>query len=230
MQDTRDALNLKVDLYPPESSLIAEAHFKLSLALEFASVTPAVSGDSDANGDAGATKTAESEGQEAKVDEKMRAEAASEMEKAIASCQLRISKEESHLSTLPSDSAKHAEQTRSIADVKEMVADMQQRLIDLRNPAVALNGPTGPAGGPIGEAERGILGEMLGESKAEQKKRIGEAIAGANDLTGMVKRKKVKTETPEPSANGNGNGKRKVEDVEGLVVGGQGGKKVKFEE
>ena len=70
-QDTRDALTLKLDLYPPESSLIAEAHFKLSLALEFASVTTASSEEN---------KTDATESQPAQVDEKMRTEAASEMD------------------------------------------------------------------------------------------------------------------------------------------------------
>ena len=84
------------------------------------------------------------------------------------------------------DSLKHVKQ-----DVKEMVADMQQRLLDLRNPAVSLSG-LGPAGAP-GESEdplRGVLGSLLGESKADQAKRIQEATETANDLTGLVKHKK----------------------------------------
>lgn len=160
----------------------------------------------------------------------MRAEAASEMELAIKSCELRIAKEESHLSTLAPDSIKHAEQQRSIADVKEMVADMRQRLLDLKNPAVSLSGPTGPAGAPGVDDDpvRGILGEMLGESKAEQKKRIQEATEGANDLSRLVKRKKVKVEDGEKNVVV-GNGKRKVDEVE-ANGGDAGGKKVKFEE
>lgn len=243
IKDTRDALALKLELYPLESSLVAEAHFKLSLALEFASVTSTSEGESE--GDSA------TEGKVAQVDEKMRAEAAAEMEKAIASCQLRISKETALLSTLqasanPSDKAKATDQQKSIADVQEMVTDMQARLLDLRNPAVSLSAPTGPAGAPGGDdAVRGILGDLLGESKAEQAKRIEEATKGAKEISGLVRRKKVKVED---GANGDGvvqgvesgvaegKGKRKLASVEdgdekddgAAPAASGGGKKVKF--
>ena len=218
INDTRDGLKLKVELYPEESSLIAEAHFKLSLALEFASVT-STSEDGD------------EENKEAQVDEKMRAEAAAEMELAIASCNARIAKEEVMLAKL-TDTTKQAEQKKSIADVKEMVADMKQRLVDLKNPAVSLSGIQGPAGAPgqDGDPLRGVLGAILGESKEEQQKRISEATQNANDLTGLVKhKKKPRPEESPPVVEGKG--KRKAEDVDG---GGESaatngnGKKVKF--
>lgn len=216
INDTRDGLRLKMQLYPEESSLIAEAHFKLSLALEFASVT---STSDDGN----------EENKVAQVDEKMRAEAASEMELAIASCNARTTKEEAALSAL-TDATKHAEQKKSIADVKEMVVDMKQRLLDLRNPAVSLSGIQGPAGAPgqDGDPLRGVLGAMLGESKAEQQKRIAEATQGANDLSGLVKhKKKPKVEESVPAVEGKG--KRKIDDVDGTAPATNGnGKKVKF--
>jgi HAT1-interacting factor 1 len=222
IKDTRAALILKTELYPEESSLVAEAHFKLSLALEFASVTSTAE-----EGDEGKTT--------AQVDENLRKEAAAAMELAIQSCNARIAKETALLPGLESDPTKKAEQERSIADVKEMVADMQQRLVDLKNPAVSLSGVNatgvGPAGAPDGtDPLRGILGSMLGESKAEQKKRIDEATAGANDLSGMVKRKKVKKED-EASVVEEGKGKRKVDEMDGAAVASNGaGKKVKFAE
>ena len=40
----------------------------------------------------------------------------------------------------------------------------------------------------------GILGSMLGESPAAQRARIEEASKGANDLTGLVKKKKSAAE------------------------------------
>lgn len=182
ISDTRDSLALKLELYPQESSLIAEAHFKLSLALEFASVTST-------------NETEDGEKSVAQVDENMRKEAAAEMEKAIASCKLRISKEEAALSAV-TDEAKIEDRSRSITDVKEMVADMEQRLVDLRNPAVSLSG----AGAADAEdVMGGVLGAMLGQSKEGWEKKLKEVTEGANDLTGLVKK---------------GKGKRKVEFAE----------------
>ena len=210
--DTREGLTLKLELYPEHSSLVAEAHFKLSLALEFASVTSA-------------SDDGESEDQVAQVDEKMRAEAANEMELAIASCNARIAKEEAALAALADGKEQH-ERERSIADVKEMVADMKQRLVDLRSPAVSLSGIQGPAGAPgqDGDPLKGVLGAMLGESKAEQAKRIEEATKGANDLSGLVKHRK-KPKPVDEAVLVEGKGKRKVED-DGSTNGS--GKKVKF--
>lgn len=111
----RAALDLKTKLYPLESSLLAEAHFKLALAMEFASVT---------------TNEEAAEGEDAKkeqtVDEALRKEAALHMESAIESCRLRIKKEQSTISTLPTDKAEAKK--REIKDVQEMISDMQQRV------------------------------------------------------------------------------------------------------
>ena len=225
INDTRDALALKLDLYPEESSLIAEAHFKLSLALEFASVT-------STNEDSTAAEEGDSsENKPAQVDETLRAEAATSMEAAIASCNARITKEETLLPTLTSPE-KQREQEKSIADVKEMVADMSQRLLDLRNPAVNLSGITGPAGAPDGsDPLRGVLGAMLGESKVQQQERIKEATEKANDLSGLVKhRKKPKAAEGEGMVM-EGKGKRKADDEAVVREGANGngnGKKVKF--
>lgn len=122
--DLRATLDLKKGLFPEESSLIAEAHYKLSLALEFSSVTEQKSEDGAKD-----TKT------EAHVDEAMREEAAKEMEAAIASCRLRISKEEENLRreentnrVASEGSQKRSTTEQDINDVKDMVADMEQRV------------------------------------------------------------------------------------------------------
>lgn len=210
ISDTRSALLLKLELYPQDDSLVAEAHFKLSLALEFASVT---------------STSGEAEAEVAQVDEALRGEAADEMEKAIASCKLRVMREVEALPAL--DSAEQEDRKRVIADVKEMVGDMEQRLIDLRNPAVSLNGVTGPAGAPDGsDPLRGVLGQILGESRGEQHKRLAEATEKANDLTGMVKRKKPKTDGSGSVAESKG--KRKAEVVE--EGSGMKGKKSKVKD
>jgi HAT1-interacting factor 1 len=226
INDTRDALNLKLELCPEESSLVAEAHFKLSLALEFASVT----------------STADDENSETKVgqvDENLRREAAAEMEKAIASSKLRIAKEEALIAT--DDASKAEERKKAIADVKEIVTDMQQRLVDLRNPATSLSGlqGSGVAGAPDGtDPLRGVLGAMLGESQGEREKRLKEATAGANDLSGLVKHKKKGKETANGASasasagEGSANGKRKAEE-DGEEAGSKAngnGKKVRIEE
>jgi HAT1-interacting factor 1 len=118
--DLKSALELKKVLFPQESSILAEAHYKLSLALEFSSVTQ--------------LKTADGEvapGTEAQIDYAMREEAALEMEAAIASCELRIQKEEAKLrdgSQTNGDAGKSKVTKADIDDVKEMVKEMEQRV------------------------------------------------------------------------------------------------------
>ena len=124
VDDLRASLNLKKELFRPESSLIAEAHYKLSLALEFSSVKQ----QSDEH-------EAPERGQLAQIDKAMREEAATEMEAAIASCRLRISKEEaklrSELNTSETSSSKPKPTSvtqQEIDDVRDMVNDMEQRV------------------------------------------------------------------------------------------------------
>jgi len=167
----RSALELKQKLYPLESSLLAEAHFKLALAMEFASVTTT----NEEAVEQGASK-------EETVDEDLRKEAATHLESAIESCRLRIKKENSSLATLAAD--KQEAKKKEIKDVKEMIEEMEQRLTDLRTPVSAASGAENPL--------RGILGGMLGETPADQKTRLAEATANANDLSGLIKKKKAK--------------------------------------
>ncbi len=134
--DSRAALALKQALHPPESSLVAEAHFKLSLALEFASVTTTADADEgdeaeaagNQNGQGGkGKKEAKSEGEQ-HVDEEMRAEAARQMEAAIESCRLRVRMEEAEADAMQADSPDAIAKRRSIQDVKEMIEEMEQRV------------------------------------------------------------------------------------------------------
>lgn len=118
--DLKSALELKKVLFSQDSSLIAEAHYKLSLALEFSSVQQ----PRNEKGEVVA-------GKEAIVDEAMREEAVREMEAAIASCRIRIQKEEANLlngSTANGDAKKTKVTKEEIDDVKEMVKDMEQRV------------------------------------------------------------------------------------------------------
>ncbi|KAL8729412.1 MAG: hypothetical protein Q9166_004742 [cf. Caloplaca sp. 2 TL-2023] len=213
--DLRAALDLKKALFPEQSSLIAEAHYKLSLALEFTSVTQPKTEDGTAD-----------IGDEAFVDEAVREESAKEMEAAIASCKLRISKEEDHLHAKEgasevaiADASKQNIRQQDIDDVKDMVADMEQRLIELRQPPVSINNPSKSGDGdgitPLG----GILASILGESPAAQRVRLDEAAKGAKDLSELVKRKPttnaVPTTTEEDTTQTND--KRKVEFVDEVV-------------
>ncbi|KAL9030644.1 MAG: hypothetical protein Q9196_001254 [Gyalolechia fulgens] len=243
VDDLRAALDLKLELFPEESSLIAEAHYKLSLALEFSSVTQQKTEDG----------TAETR-QEAHIDEAMRAESATEMEAAIASCKLRISKEQANLYTIGATNGgtnrslrKGIVTQQDINDVKDMVADMEQRvsllslprsakihssdmreqLIELRQSPVSINGALASGNADRAEQLGGILGSILGESPAAQREKLDEASIGAKDLSNLVKRKKLTPSVvPELTDEDNlkSNGKRKVEFVEVVVEVGTGKK------
>jgi HAT1-interacting factor 1 len=120
VEDLKAALELKMTLFPRQSSLIAEAHYKLSLALEFSSLTEQTGlGEEDEGG------------AHAKIDRGMRLAAAREMEAAIGSCKLRMKEEEAKLEAASSsndDSVKPGAIRRNIEDVKEIVNDMEQRV------------------------------------------------------------------------------------------------------
>lgn len=222
--DLKSALELKKGLFPQESSLIAETHFKLSLALEFSSVTQQKNENGEVDSD-----------NDAHVDESMREEAALEMEAAIASCRLRIKKEEAGLLDPPEangDSGKRKVTKVDVADVKEMIKEMEQRLVELRQPPVSISDPTGMGTIDGSNPLSGILGSILGESPAAQKARLEEASKGAKDLTNLIKRKKpAEGEASKDSESHDiqTNGKRKV-GFRGEVEEVGTGKKAKISE
>lgn len=231
IEDGRTSLKYKLELYPEDSEIIAEAHYKLSLALEFASVTT--------TGETGETSKREA------MDQGLRDEAAKQMELAIKSFRLKMQNKEVELATMASPEDNELAR-RSIAEMKELIGDMEQRvshlilcidgraelstwicaditpaqLVDLRNDPIDTKGLVGADANPLG----GILGAVLGESSAEAQARIDEASKKANDLTGLVRKKKAKPESqaetaPAADAGAAGstagaetNGKRKAED------------------
>ncbi|GAB7323058.1 hypothetical protein MBLNU13_g05575t1 [Cladosporium sp. NU13] len=193
--DAQAALKYKLQLFPQESGMVAEAHYKLAIALDFAAL-PAPPSEEEESAEAKKGEPKE----EPKINEEMRAQAATEMEKAIASCQLRIQKDTG------------AGKTAAIADIKSMVAEMKNRLAELRKPVetMATAGSSGPA--PDGaDPLRGVLGAMLGASKAEQAKFLQQATSQANDLSGLVKKRKAKVVEGESEVEGKGK-KAKVEE------------------
>ncbi|KAJ9667889.1 hypothetical protein H2201_002075 [Coniosporium apollinis] len=123
VNELRACLAVRKELYPEESALLAEGHYKLALALEMSSVYAI----RDAQRDTAEGKVA---GDEPEVDEDLLAEAAKEMEAAISSCKLRIKKGEAELATM--DPVAQETQKQSIKDVNEMVEEMQQRVILFR--------------------------------------------------------------------------------------------------
>ncbi|PNY25777.1 NASP-like protein sim3 [Tolypocladium capitatum] len=184
-----------MELYPEESEIIAEAHYKLSLALEFASVT--TSGDDGTN----AKREA--------MDQDMRDEAVTEMELAIKSFKLKMQGKVVELATMASPEDNDLARA-AISEMKEVVADMEQRLVDLRKDPIDASDLLG--GGPEANPLGGILGAALGESAAETKARIDEAAKNATDLSGLVRKKKAKDAADSPAPAAAANGKRKAGD------------------
>ncbi|KAI2625572.1 hypothetical protein GGR54DRAFT_653948 [Hypoxylon sp. NC1633] len=209
VNDCRSSLRYKEELYSSDSEILAEAFFKLSLALEFASVTTAA----EDNADAGAEPKP--------VDEGLRKEAADALEKAIASTKLKLDAKEVDLAMLhaPEDNDLTRKQ---ITEVKELIADMEQRLIELKKPPMDINSVLAADDGVFG-----VLGAALGESATDKGARLEEAKKNAKDVSGLV-RKKTKEEEPKPETETKEtNGKRKAEDP---APGDDEAKKAKVEE
>ncbi|KAJ6007959.1 hypothetical protein N7540_011935 [Penicillium herquei] len=177
--DLRTALDLRYSLFPFEDPSVAECHYKLSLALEFASVPQ--EGEED-----------EPE-KEKTVDEEMRKEAATQMERAIESCKVRLDQEEKQLETdKDMDEDKVTASKRKIANVKEIIVEMEQRLVDLRRSPV-----TAEESNQENEAFlKGILGQIVGQSPADQKARLDAASKEANDLSSLIRRKPASQAAP----------------------------------
>ncbi|KAG6160517.1 hypothetical protein E4U37_008078 [Claviceps purpurea] len=216
IEDGRVSLNYKLQLYPEESEIIAEAHYKLSLAMEFASVTM-----SDDDG-----KNAKRE----EMDQGLRDEAIKEMELAIKSFKLKMQNKEVEVATMASPEDNDITR-KAITEMKELIADMEQRLFDLRQDPVNADDLLGSESLPLGS----ILGGTLGESAADTQARVEEAKKTATDLTGLVRKKKpAATEEPSesaaaaPDASTSTSGKRKAE--EDASVTAESPKKSKVDE
>ncbi|OAA53007.1 histone H1-binding protein [Cordyceps fumosorosea ARSEF 2679] len=212
IEDGRVSLNYKLELYPVESEVIAEAHYKLSLALEFSSITS--SGDDGAN-----TKREE-------IDQDLRDEAVKEMDLAIKSFRLKLQGKEVEMATSASPTDNDLIR-KDITEMKELIADMEQRLVDLRKNPID---PQELLGATEANVLGGLFGAVLGETPEETQARVAEATKGAVDLTSMV-RKKAKPEAAAaaPPTESSTNGKRKAED-EPIETGAESPKKARVEE
>ncbi|OAA72747.1 histone H1-binding protein [Akanthomyces lecanii RCEF 1005] len=216
IEDGRVSLTYKLELYPEESEVIAEAHYKLSLALEFASIT--------SSGDEGGNAKRE------EIDQDLRDEAVKEMDLAIKSFRLKLQAKEVEIATSASPSDNELLR-KDVVEMKEVIADMEQRLVDLRKNPID---PQELLGAPEANVLGGLFGAVLGETPEQTQARVAEATKGAVDLTSMV-RKKTKPETDSAGAaaaapaESSTNGKRKAED-ELVETGGESPKKARVEE
>ncbi|UKZ92327.1 uncharacterized protein TrAFT101_007287 [Trichoderma asperellum] len=191
IEDGRTSLNYKIELYPEESEIIAEAHYKLSLALEFASLT--VADDEGKN-----TKREE-------IDQTLRDEAVVEMEAAIKSFRLKMQAIEVEIASSASPEDNELSR-KAVEEMKEVIADLEQRLVDLRKDPLSTNELLSEGVNPLG----GLLGAALGGSAAEVQARVEEATKNAVDLSGLVRKKKPKDD--EATIPVNNGGKRKADE------------------
>ncbi|KAJ4525122.1 hypothetical protein HRR83_000788 [Exophiala dermatitidis] len=189
VNDLKACLALREELEPPYSSILAECHYKLSLALEFAAQTQ----QRDADGNPT---------EELQVDWDIRNEAIAQQEKAIEVCELRIHRESAALDKME-DGAEKDKVRAHIEDVQSMVGDMEDRLSELRKPPVSVKAETESE---MKEQISGILGNILGSgaSEEERKAKLEQVSEKANDLTGLVKRKKPKNAQADGGQSGSG--------------------------
>lgn len=237
VNDLQACLALREELEPRESSILAECHYKLSLGLEFSSQSQQRDQDGNPVGDI-------------TIDWDIRNEAVEQQEKAIESCQLRVAKETKALEALEAGPQKDKAMAQ-VEDVQDMIGEMEIRVAELRKPPVNVKAETEEQ--MVKEQITGVLGSLLGSgaTQEQQKEKLAQVSQTANDLSGLVKRKKpkgtqstggdsgfgsaVSTPTAAPAqAEGSGSGaskpsKRKVSFVD-EVEDEQTGKKAKIED
>ncbi|KAF3923297.1 hypothetical protein ABW21_db0202566 [Orbilia brochopaga] len=207
--DLEEALKIKQELYPVESTLITEAHYKLSLALDFAS-QGAGEGDAD--------KDVSPEDQK-----KGREKAVKHMRSAIASCKKRVEAEENAIKAATGDKVGDKpkdEAEKAVEEGKDLVKELEMKLRDL------MASPADTAAAKIKKAMSeeqmaGVLSAMRSGNPEDAKKMFADIISGANDISGAVRKKArtpVPADTPSPAPASHGAGsKRKAEDDDDQV-------------
>ncbi|KAF1939880.1 hypothetical protein EJ02DRAFT_456548 [Clathrospora elynae] len=220
--DARASLALQEELYPFEHENVTEAHYSLSLALEFASVEKVREAQTGQSTEAPADTAQEPEDKDV-VDWDLRKEAAKQTDLAIRSLEARLQKEEAALNSDTLNPEQKKEKQAIVYDKKGLLEDLRTRLTELNSD------PTKQEFDSIDPSVfQGLLGNLLGADAATQKAKIAEATKSANDVTGMVKKK---AKAPGQAASGSGSAhvrgsKRKLE-VDG---GCANGKRAKTEE
>ncbi|EMD85812.1 hypothetical protein COCC4DRAFT_207217 [Bipolaris maydis ATCC 48331] len=204
--DARKSLALQEELYPFEHENVTEAHYSLSLALEFASVSKVREDQTGQSTDA-PPETEQGKEDEDGVNWELRKEAAEQTDLAIQSLEARLKKEEAALDSDALKPEQKKEKQAIINDKKGMLEDLKTRLVELKAD------PTKQQFDSIDSSVfQGLLGGMMGADAATQKAKLAEAAKNANDVSGMVKRK-AKPAAPAATSGSKdaGSSKRKLE-------------------
>lgn len=123
LPDARAALALQEELHPFEHENVNEAHYSLSLALEFASVS------SIREQQTGTSKEKPGEAEEkSEIDWDLRNEAAKHTQLAIESLQARLTKEEAALSSDKLTPEQKKEKLAIVEDKKGLLEDLKTRV------------------------------------------------------------------------------------------------------
>ncbi|CBX95896.1 hypothetical protein IAQ61_004719 [Plenodomus lingam] len=222
ISDARASLALQEELYPFEHENVTEAHYSLSLALEFASVSKVREDQTGKQPEIPDTSQPPEDDKDG-INWELRKEAAEQTELAVKSLEARLKKEEAALDSDKLTPEQKKEKQAIIEDKKGMLEDLKARHMDLQSD------PTKQEFDSIDPSVmQGLLGGLLGADAATQKAKIAEATKSANDVTGLVKTKK-KAKAPAPPASNSAagsSGKRKLE----VDEAGQEGKRSKTEE
>lgn len=208
ISDARESLALQEELYPFHHENVTEAHYSLSLALEFASVSK-VREDQTGRPAEDANAAPQAEDDKDGIDWELRKEAAEQTDRAVMSLQARLQKEETALSSDALTPEQKKEKRAIIEDKKSMLEDLKTRHTDLQSD------PTKQDFDSLDPSVmQGLLGGLFGADAATQKAKLAEATKSANDVTGLVKTKKKAKEATAPAASAStapGTSKRKLE-------------------
>ncbi|KAL6711687.1 hypothetical protein ACN47E_004621 [Coniothyrium glycines] len=204
--DARASLALQEELHPFEHENVTEAHYSLSLALEFASVSKVREDQTGQTRDRPADAPQPPEDSDG-IDWELRKEAAKETESAVKSLQARLDKEQAALATNTLTPEEKKAKRAILEDKKGMLEDLKNRHTELlSDPAKQDFDALDPS------VFQGLLGGLLGADAATQKAKIAEATQNANDVTSLVKTKKKTNPQPSvPTATDAGSSKRKLE-------------------
>ncbi|KAF2257691.1 hypothetical protein CC78DRAFT_538339 [Lojkania enalia] len=212
--DARSALELQQEIFESYHPHVTEAHYKLSLALEFASV-------SNIRTDLGGPTDAEQQGGE--VDFELRKEATQQMELAVQSLKEQIKRVEAKPTQVNNDKEMQA---ADLKELREMLEEMENHLAELKQDP---NQTFDAAQGIDASVLQGVLSGILGADPSAQKAKLEEATRSANDISGLVKTKKkekasVAAQAVAPVTESSGKRKLEVDDRK------QDGKRAKTEE
>ncbi|CAI6335471.1 unnamed protein product [Periconia digitata] len=216
--DARSAVALQEELHPIEHENVTEAHYSLSLALEFASTSKVFADGEEAE--------PPKDDAPPPIDWDLRKEARKHTELAVEGLEKRLKVEEAALTSDSLTPEQKKEKEAVIVDKKGLLEDLKTRINDLKADPTQQ-----PVDGLDPSLFQGLIGGLLGADAATQKAKLAEAKSGANDISGLVKTKK-KDQAPAlvPAASAtddaSGSGKRKLD----VDADGTNGKRAKTEE